>query len=106
MPNGVHSTTLPLDLRDGGNERGKALPRVRAFVASTSYETSPLVIEERFDPGHVDSKRARLEKLFLTPLKISFRPLPEVQLPAIYPLEEGQTQRKSPYQHLKVQHIW
>ena len=79
---------------------------VRAFVASTSYETSPLVIEERFDPGHVDSKRARLERLFFTPLKISFRPLPEVQLPAIYPLEEGQTQRKSPYQHLKVQHIW
>ena len=106
MPNGVHSITLPLDLRDGGNERGKALARVRAFVASTSYETSPLVIEERFDPEHVDSKRARLEGLFFTPLKISFRPLPEVQLPAIYPLEEGQTQRKSPYQDLKVQHIW
>ena len=91
MPNGVHSITLPLNIQDGGNERGKALPRVRAFVASTSYETSPLVIEERLDPGYVHSKRARLEKLFLTPLKISLIPLPEVQLPAIYPLEEGQT---------------
>ena len=94
LPNGVHSITLPLDLRDGGNERGKALARVRAFVASTSYETSPLVIEGRFDPGHVHSKAAMLEKLFLTPLKISLIPLPEVQLPTMYPLEEAQTQRK------------
>ena len=94
LPDGVHSITLPLNLRDGGNERGKALARVWAFVASTSYETSPLVIEGRFDPGHVHSKAAMLEKFFFTPLKISLRPLPEVQLPTMYPLEEAQTQRK------------
>ena len=93
LPDGVHSITLPLNIRDGGNEHGKALPRVRAFVANTSYETSPLVIEERFHPGHVHSKGARLEELFFSANENITQTPPRGPAPCNLPLEEAQTQR-------------